>query len=144
MAMGPRGEYQSPLHNRHVDWNWLYMLAFGALFMIYIWVNSTVWYNRLLAHPVIYNGATVVSVDRTKYGWCLKYSFVLDGKIYSEHTPNENFSRFPGDFVGRHFPVAYQRGEPRNSELLLREEEFEEFKLGYPDSLKWVLGYIKN
>ena len=38
----------------------------------------------------------------------------------------------------RQFPVIIEKDNPSNGQLLIFSEDFEEFGLAYPDSLKWT------
>lgn len=44
-------------------------------------------------------------------------------------------------FLGKTFPVIYEKGNPYNCELLILPENFQHINMPYPDSLKWVQKY---
>lgn len=134
-----------PLSNQRSGIASLYWIACLIPIVLCYFICNTIRHNRLLEDHVISNGATVLSFDtgsRHRVA-TLTYSFEVHGLKYSGSYNADDFSSGELNyFVGRHFPVVYQRNRPGNSYLLLTEGDFKEFKMGYPDSLKWVLVYI--
>lgn len=47
-------------------------------------------------------------------------------------------------FIGRSFPVAYLPSNPSNAILLIRPKDFSRFGTSFPDSLSWVLKYLRQ
>jgi len=47
-------------------------------------------------------------------------------------------------FVGKKFPVIYEKGNPNNCMFLITPEDFAIYNRPFPDSLRWVLKYLKN
>ncbi len=39
---------------------------------------------------------------------------------------------------GREFPIIYEKGNPKNSRVLLTEKQFKKVNLIFPDSLQWI------
>jgi hypothetical protein len=74
-------------------------------------------------------------------GLNLNYEFYYNGK---KILGSDAFNKFRGnqDFVNRNFPVMY---EPKlgSAKLLVEPSDFKRFGLPFPDSLKWVLNYLK-
>ena len=75
------------------------------------------------------------------------FTFSLDSKNYSGSSSyegtlfkSEDFKRY---FVGKSFPVLYYTNNPRYSIILLTPNSFKRFRMSFPDSLDWVLKYIK-
>ena len=96
---------------------------------------------HLKKHHVLLNAKTIEWAVSAKMGLNLKYEFLYNGKkIISSNA----FEKFRGnkDFENRYFPVMYDP-ELESSQLLIEPSDFKIFDLPYPDSLKWVLGYIK-
>ncbi len=86
--------------------------------------------------------ATIISHDipkrysDTQYSVWIEYEYKVDGKRfahkkkYSFKIDQENY------FVGKTFPVIYNKTDPDESRLLIIATEFQEFNLVQPDSLK--------
>lgn len=48
---------------------------------------------------------------------------------------------FGNEFMGKTFPLIYEKGNPSNCELLILPVNFQHINLPYPDSLNWVKKY---
>ncbi len=72
----------------------------------------------------------------TKYSVWIEYEYSVDGKTfrhkkkYDFKVDQENY------FVGKTFPVIYNKTDPDESMLLIIEGEYQKFDLVQPDSLK--------
>jgi hypothetical protein len=69
-----------------------------------------------------------------------KYSFLYKGKAYENWSSTRvNYSPV---FIGKTFPVRYS---PKLDigEMLITPRDFAKYGLPFPDSLKWVLPYVK-
>lgn len=69
-----------------------------------------------------------------------KYSFAYNGKLYESWSDAR--VHYLSDFIGKTFPVRYS---PRLGigEMLITPRDFAKYDLPFPDSLKWVLPYLK-
>ncbi|GAA3937230.1 hypothetical protein GCM10022209_35080 [Chitinophaga oryziterrae] len=47
------------------------------------------------------------------------------------------------DFVGKSFPIVYYSKDPNISKILIVPSDFKYCNREYPDSLNWVLEYLK-
>jgi hypothetical protein len=69
-----------------------------------------------------------------------KYSFAYEGKIHESWSDAR--VDYSSDFIGKTFPVKYS---PKlgSGEMLITPRDFAKYGLLFPDSLKWVLPYLK-
>lgn len=66
-------------------------------------------------------------------------SFYVDGVKYSCAQVERKIKYAYADkFMGKPFPVIYEKGNPYNCEFLMVPEEFQKINMPFPDSLNWV------
>lgn len=108
------------------------------LFGFYLW--GFLAENELDKRGILLNAKTSHWVYGTKTRGLEYIFYYKGGKI----TSNNPFEKFVGnkDFEDKNFPVIY---DPKfgSSQLLIEPSNFERFNLPFPDSLKWVLKYLK-
>jgi hypothetical protein len=125
-----------------------YVIAFFIIAIALIAIYGQAKKNQLDSSFVIVNGATVNSFSATGRigsGYFLDYSFQLQSKIYSGSTAERNIINSGGStFVGKFFPVMYSSKNPSNSKLMVTPKDFEDYHYEYPDSLKWMLQYLRQ
>ena len=69
-----------------------------------------------------------------------EYEFIYDNQ---RRTSNTNAGvNSPENFVGKSFPVIVSTFTKKSS-ILVTPSHFEKYDLPFPDSLKWVLDYLK-
>jgi hypothetical protein len=110
-----------------------------AIVIIYILIVK----RELHKQGILLNAKTTNWASGAKVSLDLKYEFYYNGKkIIGANA----FNDFRGnlDFLNRFFPVMYYPGLGGNSQLLIGPEDFKEFYLPFPDSLKWVLPYLNR
>lgn len=118
---------------------WLPFLISGLIGVLF-------WFNRndrrklkesgLLTNGYVYK--TFGGGNRSsKLG--LKYSYILNDKNYESSNTYIKHSFSQGDrFEGKYFPVIYDKQDPSNSKILIDRDDFNEYRLDYPDSLIWI------
>lgn len=102
-------------------------------------VNSIMDWDRLMRTRIITMG-TVAGADKISRNPAIYicYWFEVDGEIFNcKMAKRIRFSQ-ADTLVGMHFPIAYEKGNPENSEIIITPEDFKEFKLPFPDSLRWI------
>lgn len=83
------------------------------------------------------------SEDAKGSGGRITYQFKVDEKEFKNVGAFGNIYTSEGqNFVNKHFPVAYEKNNVSNNQLLISPKQFNEFNLPFPDSLEWVLKYI--
>jgi hypothetical protein len=75
----------------------------------------------------------------SKSQWWFTYEFQFNNQTFkrdkSASVNNLNF------FVGKTFPVIFSTSS-KSSDILITPRDFEKYKIRFPDSLKWVKGYV--
>jgi hypothetical protein len=97
---------------------------------------------RLKSNGLLMNARTTSWASTPNVGMVLKYEFYFQGKWISGANSMEPFRGNP-NFINRYFPVMYYPEMAGQSQLLVRPSDFKDFNISYPDSLKWVLPYLK-
>ena len=110
-----------------------------ALVFGYIFIAK----RRLHQKGVLLTAKTTKWVYIAKGGMDLQYEFVYKDETISG---NNAFKEFTGNrnFENRFFPVIYYPSLGGHSQLLLRPNDFKSFNLSFPDSLSWILSYLKD
>lgn len=108
------------------------------LVLIYLLVSE----SQLEKNGILLNAKTTRWISGAKMNVTIEYEFYYEGKKY---TANNAFNKFRGNqnFENRFFPVMYYPKLGGHSQLLIEPSDFERFDLPFPDSLKWVLPYLK-
>lgn len=98
--------------------------------------------NQRLKNNGVYTTGKIVGITKVfKSGVFLDFEFKdLNGKIID----GSELSQFSNHtiFIGKHFPVIYNSDTPADYQILMTSEQFKEFNIPYPDSLKWVDKYV--
>ncbi len=68
------------------------------------------------------------------------YSFSFNSKGYFGSKYMSSAINY-ASFLNTEFPVIFDSLDPKRNEMLIFKEDFEEFGLVYPDSLKWTEKY---
>lgn len=77
-----------------------------------------------------------------------QYSYIIKGISYTG-TLNVPAGVIKDSLVGKSFPVIYDTaikqgiGTPVTANILITQADFKKYDMPFPDSLKWVLKYIK-
>ncbi|MBZ5858575.1 DUF3592 domain-containing protein [Flavihumibacter profundi] len=78
----------------------------------------------------------------------VEYNYELNGKKYIGTYSILSSKITQGDcekaFVGKYFPLIYNPDNPANSRMLILPIDFDRISLQFPDSLMWVLQYVKE
>ncbi|MEO7045303.1 MAG: hypothetical protein ABI091_08315 [Ferruginibacter sp.] len=77
----------------------------------------------------------------------VNYSILIKDKIYEGSSTylTGSFSKTDCNnfFIGKTFPVIFSPNNPSNAKILIFPNDFKEYNYSFPDSLNWVLKYIK-
>lgn len=102
--------------------------------------------NDALARNPMFATGTILhfSEDAKGSGGRITYVFKLEGKEYKNVRAYGNIYTSQGyNFVNKSFPVAYEKNNVGNNQLLISPKQFDEINLPFPDSLEWVRKYMK-
>ena len=111
--------------------------------------NHNKFKKKLMENSIIVSGK-ITGFDKTyKRADALNYYFEYNGENYTTYSSS---SGKPSDYdniklfvINRTFPVLINKNNPQEySKLLVVPEDFQEYGLQFPDSLKWILKYIKR
>ena len=77
----------------------------------------------------------------------LKYLIQVDGKQYKDSkaflTSEVSWEDCEKHLTGKTFPAVYNPDYPSISFMLITPKDFARFRQAFPDSLKWVVKYVK-
>ena len=76
------------------------------------------------------------NVDGKGSGNWIKYEFVIDNKTFGGSKKYYGLSQKDNYLMNKYFPIIYSQKDPNINRLLILENEFQEFDLVQPDSLK--------
>jgi len=118
-----------------------------AIPLIIGYINHNKFKKKLTENSIIVPGK-ITGFDKTyKRADALNYIFEYN-KIEYKKVGNSNGKATDYEAVQKHvlyrtFPVLINKNNPKKySKLLVVPEDFQEFGLEFPDSLKWILKYI--
>lgn len=97
---------------------------------------------RLTNNGILLNAKTIDWGVSANMGMDLNYEFYYKSK---KIIGGNSFYKISGlhEFENKYFPVMY---DPHlcSSQLLIEPSDFKRYNLPFPDSLKWVLKYLKQ
>jgi len=109
--------------------------------------NNNMFKKKLMENSVIVSGK-IMGFDKTyKRADALNYSFEYNRKVFNKagnsNGKADDYEALFKNILNRTFPVLIIKNNPQEySKLLIVPEDFEEYGLKFPDSLRWVLNYI--
>ncbi len=81
----------------------------------------------------------LISNDRTLKNREIDFEYFVNGYRYTGISKS-----YPFQIPIKQILVLYPCADPSFSQMMLTPEDFKEYNLPYPDSLKWILPYIEN
>ncbi len=110
-------------------------------------INNNKFKKKLMENPIIVSGK-ITGFDKTyKRADALNYDFEYNSKEYKKSgNSNGKASDYEALYkyiINKTFPVIINKINPQDySKILVVPEDFQEYELQFPDSLKWLLKYI--
>ncbi len=104
-------------------------------------------YTSISKYDLIYNGklitGTVVDISNHSKSSLedLVFNYMSDGKQKKSSTSLS--IKQPNQLIGKSFPVIISTVTGQ-TELLVTPMQFKKYRLPFPDSLKWVLPYVRT
>lgn len=96
-------------------------------------------YNLKMNYVLVTGEVTDFRSGPRGSGGNVKYTFEVDGNVNKKERGYNNVKESRGEsLIGKHFPVAYEKGNVKNNRMLITTSDFESFSIPFPDSLKWV------
>ncbi len=121
----------------------------GALVFLVLFFASARYVRHLLITNHRFSSGKVYEVRRTGRSHIVRlaYTFEATGRTYDVSTIYEE-ELLPiedaGMLLGKTFPVIYYTKMPAlANQLLLFPPDYEQYQISYPDSLKWLLPFVK-
>jgi|GEM_PF-5798570 len=74
----------------------------------------------------------------------LTYKFDYAGKQFSKGRNITGVLNSPHRFVNKFFPVVFSKDDPAESAILITPDDFAFFDRDFPDSLSWVIQWVKT
>lgn len=121
-------------------------IIYAFLIGLFIFFLIRSWYKKedLLKHK--HQSIAKIIGYKISYrgGLNLIYVFKVDGRQYKSFDGEPDIGGRNGVFfLNKYFPVIYNYNNPGNNKLLLNPIEFKRYDIPFPDSLNWVLEYIR-
>lgn len=108
-----------------------------------VWVISKS--KKLEENFQIVNGGEIYGIESsTKTSPYFKIRYVYEGKMYNSTTRSGQFATIPKDYWRYKFPVALEKDDPGFCKMLFSPSDFQYFKTDFPDSMRWILSYLRN
>lgn len=100
--------------------------------------------SNILKNPSLTSG-TVTGVDlKGRLGNFIEYHFSYGGNLYSsDGNAHKEYASLRNFIINKKFPVVFDSVNPNYNMILILPEDFKNYNIPFPDSLKWVLNYIK-
>jgi len=109
----------------------------GGIYYLYN-IKGQNFVNEILEEPVMSTGVIKSIVFKAKKGYYIEYDFNINGGMLSSSTYRSDIGSIRNIIVNKSFPVIYNKRHNDKNEILFLPEDFKEFKMPYPDSLKWI------
>jgi hypothetical protein len=118
-------------------------------YIIYVYFFSIPKYNRLKESYILgicysYGYSSGTSYKNNPHS--IYYKYKIDGKEYKGDIQLNSISTsdLKSYLLFKTFPVAIDKKDYSNSAALIEPARFKDFKLNFPDSLEWILSYVKK
>ncbi|HEY5367860.1 MAG TPA: hypothetical protein VIJ75_02620 [Hanamia sp.] len=120
-----------------------------ATFFVVTIVVTTIQGNsntHKLANQGVLANAYVMDITTTVRGdFAIDYRFIVNGKSFEDqHSYSELLMRYQNNFLNRTFPVIYLPQNPSINYLLVTPQSFKEYNKDFPDSLQWIMQYMRK
>ena len=109
--------------------------------------NQDKFRKKMMENSIIVSGK-IIGFDKTyKKADALNYAFEYDRKVYKKvgnsNGKAKDYEALYKYVANRAFPILINKNNPQEySKILVVPEDFQEYGLQFPDSLKWLLKYI--
>jgi hypothetical protein len=99
---------------------------------------------NILNKPSLTTGI-VTDVDlKGRLGNFIEYHFTYNGNtVYSNGNARKEYASLKNFIIYKQFPVIFSSVSPSYNMMLILPEDFKDYNVPFPDSLNWVLQYIK-
>jgi|GEM_PF-3999395 len=119
-----------------------------TILAILIAVSITVKKNNnslLKSKGIIISGKIISFENAGKMGIEVDYSFVLNNRNYRLKRNNQKLIGKYLEYLRlKEFPLIILKDNPDLNKLLISPYDYQELNMNFPDSMQWVLPYIKE
>ena len=121
---------------KFIKTSWPYIVVFIIAITYVIFREKS-----LSKHGILLNAKTIEWTFHSNNTVDLRYQFTYNREKVVDNNATGVYSG-KNEFIGKYFPVIY---DPilKMSELLVTPSDFKKYNLLYPDSLRWVLPFLK-
>ncbi len=100
--------------------------------------------KNILNKPTLTTGIITNVELKGRLGNFVEYHFDFNrNTIYSNGNAHNEYAPLKNFIVNKQFPVIFSSVNPNYNMILILPEDFKEYNVPFPDSLKWVLQYVK-
>jgi hypothetical protein len=117
---------------------WAIFLSFLGIFFIISEINGNRFRSKILESPMLVHGRVNSYSVAYKRADAFCYSFFYNGQTYYSESGNSDYYNLRKYAIYKNFPVIINSLYPEHSQILILPEEFKEYHIPFPDSLKWV------
>lgn len=118
------------------------ILGLGIIPLFFLMGFTT---RYILRNYGVYTTGIVTKAPISRGGPTIYYEFYSGGEKYMGKIPYPNlYSDVGREFIGKSFPVVYYPKSPRLNSICITPTDFKHYSEPFPDSLNWVLKYIRD
>lgn len=96
--------------------------------------------KKMINENTVYAIGSINDIYYDRFSQKLNYSFKVNNNSYSE-TISKNLGNSRSDWdkiKEQKWPIIYSKNDPSKSDILIKKNDFEKWKLSIPDSLMWI------
>lgn len=132
------------------------MCIFGCITMLLIQIffiaKKRINESSVKKIPIVVNGGRITKIVPIHKSTLRKiyYNYTIHEKQYSGTYAyglefNRNINKLDFHVIyEKSIPVIIEKENPENSVMLLHPKEYKEYRLSFPDSLRWILPLLKK
>lgn len=102
-------------------------------------------YKEIISHKAFALGEITSFEYKNKHSYVIDYIFTAsNNEKIKGYISGPQYKRFKNsNLVGKQIPVIYSYREPDQNFMLLTPDDFKKYKINFPDSMSWILPYLK-
>lgn len=120
------------------------VIAIPVVLLIYLSGENT--HREFIKHVMDKSdltSGTVTNIENNiKLGTIVRYKFTVGGDEIDGRMSSPKFEPLSRLILAKTFPVIYSKTSPDYNKMLILPEDYKDFNVAYPDSLRWVLRYF--
>jgi len=129
------------------------LIIWGVIDLVNNYIVAPKDKRKIKDNPVLVNGAVIKKIEninKVSDAYLFSYSFYVGNNlITNKHSIGLEFKsnsvyNATNYLMERSLPVVYEKGNPKNSRLLITPNDFSFFQIQFPDSLQWIKEDVIN